>query len=1102
MEGGIRDDVSLDYVAFKIFTTQNRYEAFVCYNGKTDEIGSGLIEQLASFLPEVKNLLTSNNDEILKLQLPENLKGSAWFTKSSFTRFLHIAGVPEFLRTCNAIRDEMSQLEEARKFHLSLYVKGNQEHPGPGRLEEAGYSNSNAIGMADKPELQSTLLDPTKNELLRAMDLRIMALREELVSAFNVAASSTCSSEQIAEMVSFLRYFRAMDLRNCLVKNLAVGLKNQAADAQEVSLIISCDLRNDSEKMVDGLVPEASSANAAKHVMYRASPAKAAQVERQSLSGSDESSSCTDEDRPNTERSRSLVRSASPRRSASPMRRVQIGRSGSRRPTALAIKSLGYIPGRERISSSRDATGNSSDEDLRDPPKKTEYNATRISVQDAISLFERKQRDQNPELQKMRSSVDTSVSVNKSVLRRWSAGMGDSSTQCQPESGFEGSNEKTENSLADGESKINAEEVKHESDFNDEIVKPNETANTEAPSATGESRLSYSADNMEDVVVAQTEEIHDKVKPSDEWSRQKEAELNQMLLRYQSMVMSNSKSQEFPSEQRGSYYDHYKQKRDEKLRGNTSGKQPGKEGKALQENLNKKKAGLPTKNVAVASKQESFVRPRKSQKALSPSIQPKKDVSRPALKKTSPKAPLPAARKSWPSAPSSKTAIPTPPKTPNSISSVGSAPVRRKSLPISSPSKPSLKTERPEQLKPIKKTPDEKKNDLKGQEGKKPVVKKSSNVAKTKPQTMTEDGSSNASAKQSFYSKVTKKGSVVPLESKDSKPFLRKGSRIGPGVGPVAKKKAPQLDETLQNNGSLIPVHDEVVAEIPNLVTQQEEGDLDLPVSDNVTLESEVSVNSQEKCENMENHSQFVSETEANFANTAESPVDIQSDEVMTISPVAWVEIEEHPEPPILCDSIEPQIPMPNNIAPSASSPRVRHSLSQMLQEDNGEPEIAEWGKAENPPAVVYQKDVPKGLKRLLKFARKSKGDANITGWSSPSVFSEGEEDSEEPKAASKRHAEVLMRKSAQANGFGHQKSLLVSSYDGGYSSMRSMDSVQPHDLPSAGMSTTRKYSAQGSHKLQEGRDMSAGATSMKASRSFFSLSTFRSSKSNEGKLR
>lgn len=50
------------------------------------------------------------------------LIGTMMFIKFSF-RFLHIVNYPDAIRSANAILNEMSQLEDTRRFHLTHYSK-------------------------------------------------------------------------------------------------------------------------------------------------------------------------------------------------------------------------------------------------------------------------------------------------------------------------------------------------------------------------------------------------------------------------------------------------------------------------------------------------------------------------------------------------------------------------------------------------------------------------------------------------------------------------------------------------------------------------------------------------------------------------------------------------------------------------------------------------------------------------------------------------------------------------------------------------------------------------------------------------------------------
>jgi hypothetical protein len=1047
MEGGIAADAPLSYAEFQFFTTHNRYEVCACSGNTTETVSSGILERLLLNCPEVKKL-HSKGFSSFRILPPANPGCADWFTKSILTRFLNIVGSPDILNVTNPIENEISQLEETRKFQLSLYVKAEAETS-----------------------------DASKNELLRAMDLRITALRDELVSAFNQAAGGSCSPKQIADLEIFSHYFGAINIRDFVRKFVQLCQQGQLVDfPSEDKFIFTTESRNDKKSNNK----EENLSNTATPVKYGVSPAKAAQVERKNLSESEESSFSSEDDQPSVERSRTLIRPASPRRSASPMRRVQIGRSGSRRASALTIKSLNIFPARDRGLANRE---NSSEDEgsQQQPVKKTDVNVQRISVQAAISLFEGKQKDQNGDATtKTRSSLN---GPSKSVLRRWSSGMGESSVS-------ESSDTVTPTNLAAVENLQNSQEVKPNSEVNMEFNRDAESSEGDSKSDRSE-KDDESADPVNETL---KEENNNKVSASAEWGRQKEAELNQLLMKMmetkpsvnnRNKASDNSKSKTIASEQRGGFYDHYKQKRDEKLRGGeVAGKRAEQEAqfKAMQKFLDEKKAQMvkSTNKKDVTRRHSEVLQKPQKNSTQSPSFSKKETSKSAVVKKATPRSSsLPATRKSWPSTPSSRSTGVSPAKTPVGPTSTGTTPVRRKPQPASPVLRSNPKVEKPQ---PRTKAAKSSQTDTKPKNTSKTVAKpvsKPVRATKSNVQTASEDQDQSSIAKPSFYSKVTRKSSVVPLESK---PFLRKGSGIGPGVGPVLVKKVAllQAEESSRKADPIIQDEENPKRrDVQVLIIETESESEDEPVIPPKI--SELSPNPNPDL----NPDKPVETSEANVK--VESKAE-EEEEVLTISPSAWGEIEEYEEQPIPSEDSPKQIRAKNTVTSvGPASPRIRHSLSQMLLEESSEAEIMDWGNAENPPAanaMVFQKDAPKGLKRLLKFAgRKNKSDTNSNGWSSPSAFSEGEDDSDEVAKAIRRNADNLLKKAAlNANNYGYQKTSLYEAYE--------KNSVQ---------SNISKFTAQNPHKLQ---DDGASPTAAKAARSFFSLSAFRGNKPNETKLR
>ncbi|KAI3972102.1 hypothetical protein MKW92_007983 [Papaver armeniacum] len=355
----------------------------------------------------------------------------------------------------------------------------------------------------------------------------------------------------------------------------------------------------------------------------------------------------------------------------------------------------------------------------------------------------------------------------------------------------------------------------------------------------------------------------------------------------------------------------------------------------------------------------------------------------------------------------------------------------------------------------------------------------------------------NSSARESkdASSVITER---VDQTNKASKPFLKKGSGVGPGAGAnVAKLKALTASENLKSEKEL--------DESPQKMQED-------PVAVLVIFEEEAEAHCDPVIEEqgfMAGNAAAILENEnlmAKWESEKSSHSGFRNSEVLElfsqVDPNAVAEAAALPstlhsiiEP--MQDFIEESTGSRNPLVqPTFSSsddaclesPMGSHSSwnSQSLMKLESEVMMRNKSGRTVVPANTshhhYRKDVKKGIKRLLKFGKKSKKKESMVGWVSPATTSDADYDNVESRDDnSNRPSEEL------------QKSRL------GYPESRtSYDSFSNSEVYSEQAKRSSNPAASEMFKPREDR-ISGGSS--KAPRSFFSLSSFRT-KGSESKSR
>ncbi|MED6204739.1 hypothetical protein PIB30_011712 [Stylosanthes scabra] len=190
----MNSETPLDCAVFQLSPDRSRCELFVSSDGNSEKLVSGSVQPFVTHLKVAEEQIALGVQSI-QLETESNKNVETWFTKGTLERFVQYVSKPEVLEMVNTFDAEMTQLEGARR----IYSQGT----GDQRTVSQGGVGTGATAAADA----------TKKELLRAIDVRLAAVRQDLTTAFTRASAAGFNPDTVSDLKHFADQFGAHRLK-------------------------------------------------------------------------------------------------------------------------------------------------------------------------------------------------------------------------------------------------------------------------------------------------------------------------------------------------------------------------------------------------------------------------------------------------------------------------------------------------------------------------------------------------------------------------------------------------------------------------------------------------------------------------------------------------------------------------------------------------------------------------------------------------------------------------------------------------------------------------------------------------------------------------